>query len=432
MARGSKPGVERGPYNTGDKAYEETIIRKRVPLKPSQQEKVKAKVNLALRDHEHMSAAQFCETAFSVEEIDELWVERLLPNGDNYKIGRLTRAVFSAQEDFEPWFLSQYHGPGKFLLKPAVGGWWVGPMKTVRLGTGDDIEAGYDQGVDVDRELGRVLKRESSLAAITQLKRLNNPAPSTKEDEDEMKVDDFTKLVTAIAALRGEGGGDGVAALREELRGLREELHARPAGSATDLLAQLVQSPAITTLLGFIPRSLIGKILMGLVPRPPEAPPAPTPPSFVDQLRSILEQPTVVQTLAPLVQVLAAKLGAPASAAPHPQALTTGGPAVATFQTEDDDLKEQITYIVQMIGERKFADAYATFKAEPVLHPFVAAIAPGVEPIPFWNKVKTLDARLRPMLDNGLDFVRHVQTQIEVMLAQMEAEQRREAREQAP
>ena len=105
---------------------------------------------------------------------------------------------------------------------------------------------------------------------------------------------------------------------------------------------------------------------------------------------------------------------------------------MATFQTTDPDLIEAINYIVLAIGERKFPEAYAMFRSFPeqLGMPFVSPITPAVDPFPFMLRLRTLDARLRSMGDNLRDFVMHIQTQIELMLAAREAEEREEANEE--
>jgi len=420
-------------------AFEETITRRRIPVTPSEQERVKAKVVTRLRDHEKFDLVSFVRAAFTVDEISGIQVERILINSEHMKVGVMTRAVLD-EHDLETWCLTTYRGPGKFCFKPVIEGVWVGPMKTLRLGTVDS-SPDLDDQVDVDGSLAKVMNRESRIATLRQLKSLNEPLHGPAQGDD-MKLGEVVEILKLVGVARdqqsGTGGPSELMLLREELRSVKEAMAAKP-GLLTNLEPFI---PLLTPMMGGVSKSLIGQVVRALLPQP-----APTPaqviepsPTLMESLRSILEHPQIAAMIQPFLALAMQKMQqtqAIATSAPmatSPTFTPPGGSKMATFQTDDADLKEAISYIVLAIGERRFPDAYAMFQSFPedLGSPFIGAIMPSVDSFPFVLKLQTLNEQLRPMRDNVLDFVKHVQTQIGAMLAAQEQMEREEAKSRTP
>jgi hypothetical protein len=384
---------------------------------------------MAMRDHDKYDLKAFIRRAFSVEEVTGIQVERILANSEHMKVGVVSRAILE-ELDPEVWMLNNFRGPGKFAFKPVVDGVWVGPLKAMRLGAADADPLLDDQG-DVDATVSRVMKRESAISTIRQLQQLNDRGP--KRGEDEMKPGEMVELIRAVTAIRGT---EETTTLREELRHLRESLATtqRPP-SLGEQIQPLI--PLLTPLMGGISKSLIARVVLSLLPQPPEPTPIVEnpPPTLGDQLRSILEQPHIQAMLAPLMQLVMQKMQT-MNAIPHAPTVVNpqppgGGSAMPTFKTDDPDVQEAISYIVLAISERRFSDAYASFQAFPELgQAFIGAIQPGVDAFPFMVRLRTLDDRLRTMPDNLRDFVKHIQTQIEQMMEEQQAVERDEARKE--
>lgn len=420
--------------------FEETVSRTRRPLAVGENDQTKAKVTLRLKDQERWALAHYLKVLREIPFITHVQIERQVRPagpatiGETYKVAEPSISAMADQTDPEQWVVERCGGPGTYIFKPTVDGVWVGPYRLYRLGAGE-AEAGIDAGGDIDTILARTTKRIGHMAALEQLKHLADG--SKRGGDDDMKTEDFVKLLTAMSALQRPQDGEATTALRLEIERLRAQVEHRPSVFAG--IEPLV--PLLTPLLGGVSKGLLFKIVSALLPRAPEVPPVVMEPEkgIMEHVTGLLEHPMAAQLLQPLMMLLQQKLAIPTSGAPTPTFPIASPDAPPTpaegdkkvqYDFGDPDVQQAVNYIVECIGEGRFPDALATFQALPEdLGQFIAAIVPDVNPFPFMLRLKMMDIRFREagMADRLTEFVKHVQDKVAVAMAQMQAAQAAQA-----
>lgn len=435
---GKGSGRRSGERTWGDEesGTREVTIRKVVKEKEGNP-KIRA-LDRALGDVDDMDVTEYVKTCFDTGA-DAMWVCRVLANGEEMKVGTV-RADATIGDDVETFLLSTFGGPGTFVLKPALkspyGGFLrVSKNKRARLGVANEADAGLGAGVsqDADTLITRALAREDKMHALTKIQELNaRAAGAAKEGGEEMKTEE---LLTVVRELKGSDKTSEI--LLEMLRNERQEraaiLAAQTAKNPLEMLGPVI-APVLAFLDKKVSPSTVTKWLEVLRNPVPSAEPAET--GIVSTVVGLLKDyaPMIQPYIAQAIQGMVAPSGpqpatrhlaavpTPAVAAAPPAQPAPTEDEMATREYEDEDTKEVLDYVIQCLDAHKYGEAWAALRGCEDTVDAIAPIMPGAEPMAFYFRVRDLDERLRTRKDTVLEFIAHIQTQIQAyMAAQTEA-----------
>jgi hypothetical protein len=401
------------------------------------------KLDKALEEIDDLDVTDFFQIVFD-SGADAILICRVVPNGEEFKVGTLKKGMPYPNEDVETFLLNSFGGPGTFLLKPAIKSPYGGLLrvsknKRVRIGVSSESDAGLMGGLsgDADSMITRVLAREDKMHALNKIRELNDKASgSNKGGGDEMKADE---LLTIVRELKGNDKTSEI--LLEMLRNERQERAAMLAAAQQKNPLELL-GPVLTPLLGFLDKKLspatVGKWI-DVLRNPVPSEPAET--GIVGTVAGLLKdympmlQPYIASALQSMVTPGAP--GAPRHLATVPPAVAAAPPTttqtedeMATREYDDADTKEVLDYVVTCLDSHKFPEAYAALRTCDDTVDAIAPIMPGSEPMAFYFRVRDLDIRLRERKDTVLEFIAYIQKQIEDYMKAQQAAQH--GGEQAP
>lgn len=418
----------------------EVTIRKVIKEKDKEPHPVVKKLEKALADLEDMDVTEFFKTVFDCGA-DAIWVCRVVPNGEEMKVGTIKSDAPLPWDDLETFILSQFGGPGTFMFKPAVrtsyGGMFrVSKNKRVRLGVSSEPDGGYMMGGQQDASviITRALAREDQMHALNKIRELNARAAGTaKEGGEEMKTEE---LLTVVRELKGSDKTSEIllTMLQNEREERRAMLAAQQAKNPLEMLG-----PVLTPLLAFLDKKVsptsVTKWIEAIraTANPAAAEPADT--GLVGTVVGLLKDyaPMIQPYIAQMLQGAMAPSGPqPArhlAAVPTPAVAAAPSPSpapteddMATREYDDEDTKEVLDYVIQCLDAHKYGEAWAALRGCEDTVDAIAPIMPGAEPMAFYFRVRDLDERLRTRKDTVLEFIAHIQTQIQAyMTAQAEA-----------
>jgi hypothetical protein len=407
------------------------ITTERIVKEKAQHPVVKA-LDKALADSDDMDVTEFFRMTFQAGA-DGIWIMRLLPNGEEVKVGTLKKDAPYPEDDVETFLLSQYGGPGSFVLKPAIktsyGGMFrVSKQKRVRLGVSSDADAGMGSGLnqDADTMITRVLAREDKMHALNKIQEINARAAGPAKGE-EMKADEVLTLVNAINASRPQDRTSEI--LLEMLRAERADRAAQLAASAQKNPLEMLL-PVMAPLLGFLDKKLSPSTVskwIDVIRNPAPVEPAET--GLIGTLAGLAKDfmPYIQPLLQNAMQNMVTPPGQPRHLAAVPPAVAAApstpqpggeGDDVATREYDDKDTIEVLDYVITCLDSHKFAEAYAALRTCEDTVDAIAPIMPGAEPMAFYFRLKDLDERLRERKDTLLEFIAYIQTQIEEFIKQ--------------
>jgi hypothetical protein len=410
------------------------IITERVVKEKSGNPVIK-KLDKALDEIDDIDVTDFFQIVFD-SGADAILICRVVPNGEEFKVGTLKKGMPYPNEDVETFLLNSFGGPGTFLLKPAIKSPYGGLLrvsknKRVRIGLSSESDAGMMGGIngDADSMITRVLAREDKMHALNKIQEINARSAGPVKGEDGMKLDEAMALVNAM-----KGNDKTSEILLEMLRNERADRAAQVAATQQKNPLEMLL-PVMAPILGFLDKKLspntVTKWIEILRNPSPAVEPAET--SLIGTLAGLAKdfmpylQPMIqnaMQTMmTPAGQVprhLAAVPAVAAAPTTHPQ---PGGDDVATREYDDADTKEVLDYVVTCLDSHKFSEAYAALRTCDDTVDAIAPIMPGAEPMAFYFRVKDLDERLRERKDTVLEFIGYIQSQIELYIKQQQAQQ---------
>lgn len=419
----------------GEAGTKKVTIEKVVKTGKAEHPVVK-KLDRELGDIDEMDVTDFFKIVFECGA-DAIWIHRLLPNGEEVKVGTIKRDMPYPQDDVETFLLSQFGGPGTFVLKPAIrtsyGGLFrVSKNKRIRLGVSSESDGGMMSGLnqDADTMITRVLAREDKMHALNKIQEINAKAAGTSKGGDEMKAEE---LLVIVRELKGNDRTSEI--LLEMLKTERERM--------STLAAQSVQKnpmemliPIMTPLLTFLDKKLSPTTVTKWIEvlRNPAPAPEPAETGLIGTLAGLAKDylPMFQPIIANALQNMVTPAGSPprhlasvppaVAAAPPSTAPTAEGEDMATREYDDADTKEVLDYVVTCLDSHKFSEAYAALRTCDDTVDAIAPIMPGAEPMAFYFRVKDLDDRLRDRKDTVLEFIAYIQTQIEAYIKQQQAQ----------
>lgn len=394
------------------------------------------KLDKALEEIDDLDVTDFFQIVFD-SGADAILICRVVPNGEEFKVGTLKKGMPYPNEDVETFLLNSFGGPGTFLLKPAIKSPYGGLLrvsknKRVRIGLSSESDAGMmgSVGQDADSLITRALAREDKMHALSKIQELNAKGAAPKGDEN-MKAEEVIALVNTM-----KGNDKTAEILLQMLQNEREERRAMIAQQQQKNPLELL-GPVLTPLLGFLDKKLspatVGKWI-DVLRNPAPAEPAET--GIVGTVAGLLKdympmiQPFIANALNNMV-TQPGTAGGPRHLAAVPPAVAAAPPAttqtedeMATREYDDADTKEVLDYVVGCLDAHKFPEAYAALRTCDDTVDAIAPIMPGSEPMAFYFRVRDLDIRLRERKDTVLEFIAYIQKQIEdYMKAQQAAQQ---------
>ena len=412
-------------------AYEVTTRKIVRPVSERKDTETRA-LDRALEHADKMDPDAYARTVFSIKGAERIQVSRVMPDGREVSVGFLTPDTLDVGDSITDYLLSQFGGPGAWVLKPArpakVGGFiCYGKYKRVTAGVSALSDGGMARGSldDVDRTLADRTKR---LAALEATQIMERAVKANQGGEEGMKAEDFKTIAEAMALVRGNGGASETVLLKivDRLDGLEKKID-RPAWES--LIASL--TPILTPLLATIKPGTLAQyaaIAKGWMAAPvtmaPERP-------WWEGLAALVKEALASPALQPLVMKLmeTAERGQPAprQALPAGQPGQEVKPIMAVREFTDPDAQEAVHSIVAYLEQRKFAEASAVMRQVPEFMSWVFGVRPDVEPPAYWFGLKALDKRLSEMKATALEFIEYVQEENQRLIEAAEKQAQEEA-----
>lgn len=435
---GKGSGRRSGEATWGDEPGTKRIITERV-VKEKEKHPVLKKLDKALEEIDDLDVTDFFQIVFDAGA-DAILICRVVPNGEEFKVGTLKKGMPYPTEDVETWLLNSFGGPGTFMLKPAVKSPYGGLLrisknKRVRIGLSSEQDAGMMGGInsDADTMITRVLAREDKMHALNKIQEINARATGATKGE-EMKAEEVLTLVNAINGSRPPDRTSEI--LLEMLRAERADRAAQMAASQQKNPLEMLL-PVMAPILGFLDKKLSPNTVtkwIEILRNPAPVPEAET--GLIGTLAGLAKdfmpyfQPILANALQTMVTPAVpgqpprhlAAVPPAVAAAPLPPS-GPGGDDVATREYDDKDTIEVLDYVITCLDSHKFAEAYAALRTCDDTVDAIAPIMPGAEPTAFYFRVKDLDDRLRERKDTVLEFIAYIQAQIEAYIKQQQAQQ---------